>query len=343
MSISLRRKVFEALAASFLKARPAAISSRKNRRFFAIFPVPLGIYNRNSHLVLTTRTIPRPLELENRPVRANFLLWPNLLTLQAPVVAVLWQVLLAHSLHLKLDTFAPWALGLAVWLIYVSDHLMDTARPRPDLPEPPRKAFSRRHRDKFLVIAIVVASVLAAGVIRFLWEIAARVGWQISVGVACYFALIHFTPPHWRGNWPREMAVAVIFTLGTFAAVWFDLGQNTAPLLWPAALFAALVCTNCSLIETWEWEETPNPVARLVAHHLIHIGVIIALASAALALADLIPSPFAAASSISGLGFALLAFARSRQKLPIRFISPVADLILCSPLLVLLWQFSIRL
>jgi hypothetical protein len=97
------------------------------------------------------------------------------------------------------------------------------------------------------------------------------------------------------------------------------------------------------LIETWEWEETPNPVARLVAHHLIHIGVIIALASAALALADLIPSPFAAASSISGLGFALLAFARSRQKLPIRFISPVADLILCSPLLVLLWQFSIRL
>jgi hypothetical protein len=291
---------------------------------------------------LTTRTIPRPLELEDRPVRAHFLLWPNLLTLQAPVVAVLWQVLLAHSLHLKLDGFAPWALGLAVWLIYVSDHLMDTARPCPNLTEPPRKAFSRRHRDKFLVIAIVVASVLAAGVIRFLWEIAARVGWQISVGVGCYFALIHFTPPHWRGNWPREMVVAAIFTLGTFAAVWFHAGENTGPLVGPAALFAALVCTNCSLIETWEWEERPNSVARWVARHLPHVGITIALASAALALAGLIPSPFGAASFISGLGFALLAIARSRQKLPIRFVSPAADLILCSPLLILLWPLSIR-
>lgn len=293
---------------------------------------------------MTTRSIPHSLEIVHPPRRrANFWLWPNLLTLQAPLVAVLWQCLLAQSLHAKLNPFAPWALAMAVWLIYVADHLLDTARPRATPNDPPRKEFCRKHWEKFLLAAVVVGCVLAAGVIRFLWEITVRIGWKISASVVLYFALIHFTPAHWRKNWPREVVVAVIFSLGTFSAVWFAAAEQSAPIWAAAILFMALCCTNCSLIETWEWEvrltsadETPNRVARWVSRHLPQLGILIALISAILSRAELLPSPFAVASTMSGLGLALLS--QSRNKLPIRFVSPLADLTLCSPLLILLWS-----
>jgi hypothetical protein len=295
---------------------------------------------------LTTRSIPRPLDLAAQPSPpADFWLWPNLLTLQAPFVAVLWQILLAHSLHVLLDPFASCSLALAVWLIYVTDHLIDTARPAGMLsPDPPRKAFCRRHRDKFLITAIIVGCILAAAASRLLWATTARMGWRLSVAVLSYFALIHLTPSHWRRGWPREAVVGAIFTLGTFGAVWLANGEKTLPLLASAGTFMLLCCTNCSVIETWEWqangalaEEAPNPAAHWAAKHLAAIGIAIAFLAAAFACGSQLPGPFAAAAALSGIAFAALA--RYRKLIPIRFVSPLADLALCSPILVFAWSW----
>ena len=97
--------------------------------YLNIHCMPFHIYNRGTASALTTRTIPRPFEIVEVRKAADVRLWPSLFTLQAPVVAVLWQLLLARSVHVKLNWFEPWALGLAVWLIYVADHLIDTAKP----------------------------------------------------------------------------------------------------------------------------------------------------------------------------------------------------------------------
>lgn len=289
---------------------------------------------------MTTRTIPRPFEIVDLSKPAEMRLWPSLFTLQAPVVAVLWQLLLARSLHVKLNAFEPWALGLAVWLIYVADHLIDTSRPPGKRWEPPRKEFCRRHRMAFLAIAFVVGLVLLVSVSRFLWAATVRGGWQLSLGVACYFGVIHLTPRSWRSDWPREIVVAAIFALGTFGAVWVGNGMHAVPLLAPAALFAALCCANCSLIETWEWDaagcsdaDAPNPAARWMAKHLTSLGLAISVASAVLSLSARLPFAFAAAVFVSGAGLALLSV--NRRRLPIRFVSPAADLALCSPILLL--------
>jgi hypothetical protein len=298
---------------------------------------------------LSTRSISTPLEIVAplEPQLVELWLWPNRLTLEAPSVAVLWQLLLAHCLHIRLNAFAPWALGLAVWFIYVVDHLIDTARPKGINDEPARKEFCRRHWEKFLVMAIVVGCVLAAGVTRFLWTTTIRVGWQISVAVACYFALIHLAPATWRKGWPREVIVAAIFAVGTFGAVWMAIDQRTDLLLAPALMFIALVCTNCSLIETWEWQEggslkidIPNPAARWVAGHLWQVGLFIALSAAVWEWNGSLPPGFAMAVSLSGL--ALIGLARFRQKIPIRFVSLAADLALCSPLVVIACDWAFR-
>ena len=255
-------------------------------------------------------------------------LWPNRLSLQAPVVAVGWQLLLAQCVHVNLDPFAPWALGMAVWLIYVADHLVDTARPPVAVMEPPRKEFCRRHWAKFLVAAIGVGLVLSAGVIRFYW------GVPLAVGVGCYFALVHLLPARWRSLWPREAAVATIFTLGTFGAVWVAGGERWQPLVAPGLVFMLLCLTNCCVIETWEGEQSPNKAARWMADHLLSVALVTAVGAAVLEWTGLLPGAFAVAAILSGVALAFLAI--YRHAVPIRFLSPLADLALCSPLFVLL-------
>jgi len=279
--------------------------------------------------VLASRTIPRV--IVEAPA---FWLWPTALSLDAPVVAILWQSLLARSVAVTLNQFEPVALGLAVWLIYIVDHLIDTAKPATGEWEPPRKLFYRSHWGAGLGLALAIAVALTACGIRLLWPSTLRGGLELSLGVAGYFSLIHLAPGRWRILWPREAAVATLFTLGTFGAVWLGNGRDLAPLLLPALIFTLLCWTNCSLIEIWEWEaggsaerDSPNRAARWVVKQ---IGTV---AGAVMVLAFLQPSLFATAGVISAAGLWVLAL--NRRAIPIRLVSPLADLALYSP--VLLW------
>ena len=52
-------------------------------------------------------------------------LWPNLLSLDAPIVALLWQLLFARCFHASVSVTAAILLVLAVWLIYAADRVLD--------------------------------------------------------------------------------------------------------------------------------------------------------------------------------------------------------------------------
>ncbi len=270
----------------------------------------------------------------------EFWLWPNVLNLDAPLVAVSWQFLLAKTMGVRLNPCEPWALGLAVWLIYVADHLMDTARPASGEWEPPRKRFFRKHWRKGLAVGIAAALGLAVVGSRFLWASTLWGGLQLGCAVAGYFSFTHLTQMRGRTRWPREVVVALLFTVGTFGAVWLANGRNFAELAAPAAVFLLLCWTNCSLIETWEWEaaeceetgcvalRAPDQAARWAAGH---VGIVAGLI---LCLALLTPGAFRMAGAMSAGALWLLA--SKRCAIGIRFVSPLADLALCSPLLVLM-------
>ena len=135
--------------------------------------------------------------------------------------------------------------------------------------------------------------------------------------------------------------MALLFTSGTFGAVWLGNGRNFVPLAVPAAIFLLLCWTNCSLIETWEWEaggyselRAPDRVARWAAGH---VGVVAGLIAC---LAFFKPSAFAMAGLMSGA--ALWVLAMKRRGLAIRLVSPAADLALCAPLLALVGEWAAR-
>jgi hypothetical protein len=82
-------------------------------------------------------------------------LFPNLLSLDAPLVAVAWLAVFAKTWRL---VYHPWeayvVLGLVVWVIYVVDRLIDASL-RKDTPErcEPRHFFHWKHRKAFAVSA----------------------------------------------------------------------------------------------------------------------------------------------------------------------------------------------
>jgi hypothetical protein len=285
-------------------------------------------------VALTSRSIPR----EARAA-VEVWLWPNVLNLEAPFIAVIWQMQLARDIRMQLNAYEPWVLGLAVWFIYIADHLIDTARTASGAWEPPRKTFFRQHWRQGLAVGIAVGLVLIVCGGRVLWASTVRGGVQLGFAVAGYFSLTHLTPARWRIRWPREVVVALLFTSGTFGPVWLGNGRHFAPLVVPAAIFLLLCWTNCSLIETWEWEEAgeggeldaPDRMARWAAGHA---GVLVAVIAG---LAFLRPSEFAAAGVMSAVG--LWVMRRKRETIAIRFVSPLADLALCTPIAMMLGRW----
>jgi hypothetical protein len=189
-----------------------------------------------------------PSNAEEHPV--PFWLWPNLLSLDAPLVAVLWQGFLAYRFALPLRPAARLVLGLTVWAIYLLDRLLDARKP-PSLPEPARHCFYRRHWKPMAVLFAVVASADAAIAILWLRPVVLRDGLIPLAGVLIYLAIFHGSSV----KIPKEIAAAALFTVGTFVTAWAVLPCPS--LAWAAVAFFILCLANLVAIESWECSNPP--------------------------------------------------------------------------------------
>jgi hypothetical protein len=184
-------------------------------------------------------------------------LWPNLLSLDAPLVALLWQILFARCFHARIDPLPSILLVLAVWLIYAADRSLDAwtgsaARPR--------HLFYRRHWKTLLPLWILV---LAAGSAlawtRLSPDLLLR-GLALSAAVVVYFALVHCG----IFQKTKEIAVALLFALGATLSAWPNI--RSAVDIEAIALFSCLCWINCVAIENWESPAESNwPIAASAA------------------------------------------------------------------------------
>ncbi|MDE1162089.1 MAG: hypothetical protein PW792_09120 [Acidobacteriaceae bacterium] len=261
------------------------------------------------------------------PRYSPIVLW-HLLSLDAPTVAAVWTLLVAHAAHIHLPWQTPVALFVAVWALYVVDRLLDTT----DLEE--RHRFHQRHRGRFLALVAWAAPVIAL-LLHRIDAAALRLYILLASLLAAWFIVIHAR--HGAHRLPKELAVGLFFPAAIFIPTVARFPDLRLTLL-PPALLLAVVCTlNCLFLYAWE-----HPHNRLRAHwttrwataHLDMLSMVALGVSVVLGVfyrEDLRIIPVACGLAV---GFLLL-LDRTRHTLRPLVVRALADAALLSPLLFL--------
>jgi len=258
-------------------------------------------------------------EMQERQITPVWL-WMNLLSLDAPLVAVVWQEFLAHCYPSALRPAGRLMLGLTVWAIYLADRLLDV-RAQSTGTETLAHRFCRRNQA--LASTLLGVALIADLILALLWLRPAVFsnGLVVSAGVVTYFGAFPVGRFAVRG---KPLAAAVLFTTGVFVVAWTGTANPEKTLGLPAAAFCLLCLANLGLIRCWEHRmETVRTVAEIVL-----LALIAAFFGA---------SPWYAAVALSAAGLAALAFLGDRLSRAARRV--LADAVLLSPLL-FLWTLA---
>ncbi|WP_049780957.1 hypothetical protein [Terriglobus saanensis] len=215
----------------------------------------------------------------------------HLLSLDAPLVAIVWTCLLSWSVDATPTLPEVCALGLAVWMLYALDRLLDSLRGKHPLED--RHRFHRLHWRGFvftLALAIPLESWIVLTLphnIRFAWML-------LGVPLVAYLLLIHLTSL----RPPKEFIVALFFAAACIMPAAIRVG--VAPLLGGGSLFALLCWTNCVAIARWEKDVQPHPMTEWAACNLRSLCGAIVLGAGILFLVNG-SSAVAGAASVSAL------------------------------------------
>ncbi len=243
-------------------------------------------------------------------------LWPNLLALDAPLVAVVWQRFLAASFGVGVPLPASAVLGLVVWGIYLADRRLDA---RSGTVEQPRHRFAATF--PWLVSGLAVVALIAAAALAVtLPDQYLVTGGIIAAFVAGYFALVHLLNPiGLTADGGKEMLVGLLFAAGVAVPL---VAEQTDGLEWLASVIGfGLACwLNCLLIDHWEEAASRSDTRGLL------------IAVAALVCAGL--SPRAVECAIAGCVGLLLILHFGRERLGARLARVLADVVLLTPLAV---------
>jgi hypothetical protein len=269
------------------------------------------------------------------------LLWLTVLSLDAPAVAVLWQLLFARSFHVQLGWSVTILLALVVWLIYVADRVLDALKAPPEGAEATRHIFYRRHLWAFLFP-------LSTGFVLAAWISLTRLdlrtfgdGVVILLAVGAYLLAVHLVSPG-REWLPKEMLVGVLFALGTCFPVWEHMTNDATTIAAPFLLFTALCWMNCAAIEHEEWKRlrgrrfgVPHPWTVWMGRRFLLLSFAIAAIALGLILTGFgrAHQQLLAAELVSALALALVRY--MEESLSIDQFRVLVDIALFTPLLFL--------
>ncbi|MGB0742995.1 MAG: hypothetical protein ACPGSB_00580 [Opitutales bacterium] len=169
--------------------------------------------------------------------------WPNILALDASLIAIAWLWVFSHRQNAYPGMVAYTVLALSVWLTYVADRLFDAMPRRSEHLLSARHQFAKRHSRKLWTVWTVLLLVNTALAITCL---APK---QLHRGIILLLFCLAYTVCNQllsKNFFPKELAVALIFAGGT---------QVFLPELspWqPLAAFALICLINCLLLG---WKE----------------------------------------------------------------------------------------
>jgi hypothetical protein len=250
-------------------------------------------------------------------------LWPNLLALDAPAVAVTWQVFLGHVAGVAVPPAASAVLALVVWAAYLLDRSLD-ARSGADLTD--RHRVAGRYWLAWVVAAAAAVACAAAVAFAALPQEHVRVGFVVLGAAVGYLAAVHLLrAKNVLDRGAKEVSVGVVFAAG----VAIPLVVHAVPhanWLPGVVAFAALCWLNCTLISVWESHGRSAPVRAPPAW--------VAALAGAVAVAVALDSPLLVAVAVCASTAALAALHAVHARVSLRASRVLADFVLLSPIVV---------
>lgn len=199
---------------------------------------------------------------------APWWLWWNILSFDAPMVAVAWALVFAQSAGVALAAAETTALGLVVWLIYTVDRLLDGQSGLMSISHggfawreeggafgPPlrqRHVFHHVHANAIAWTAAGVAAFTAILVLTRIGEQVLKLALPVGSTLVLYMAWVHLDRRRVLARLPKEVAVGTLFAAGVALPVWVRIGARRWEFSLLALLFAAACTLNCVAIEKWE-------------------------------------------------------------------------------------------
>ena len=275
---------------------------------------------------------------------------------------MLWTWSIAWSNGVQLPFSAILAMGVAVWILYAADRLLDsrvldshsfgsrapdaspitgrTLRDRQPLPCPAgdleeRHRFHHRHRRTFLAALFVAIVVLGALLPRL--SLPSLYLYLLLGGLLLgWFAVIHAAHDSARQRLPKELGVGIFFSAATFIPTIARHADLRSPLVPVALLFAALCSLNCLFIYSWEHRcsSSAHPSTQLALRHLPALALGLVAAAAVLPALDS-RAPATLLLSCGASALLLLLLHQHRHRLARTTLRASADLTLLTPLLFL--------
>jgi hypothetical protein len=195
----------------------------------------------------------KPLAQHHSP-SPHFWVWPNLIGLDAPIVAVCWQAMFAKMYKADLPWFIHLILGLSTWSIYLADRIIDVG-PNRNQSTTSRHLFTKRHVRGMIGILFLISTCNLVLIIQYLPQRLLFTG-CITLGLIGIYYLIRLTRlKNSITLIPREVMCGMLFALGCAIAPhaysshpWI----NTPTLFIPILLFGIVCSSNCILISIWE-------------------------------------------------------------------------------------------
>ena len=268
--------------------------------------------------------------------------WLHLLSLDAPLVAVLWQLLFARALRAHLPPVVTLVTALVIWLIYVADRILDSYKSEEAADQALRHRFYRAHRLAFLPAFLAVF--LITGWLSYN-DLGFRTwcdGLLLAAIVGGYFAVVHLLGGGAQKWFPKEIAVAVLFGTGTFMPVSVRVQQLHVRFLVPFLLFLLVLWMNTLFIEYSEWvtlrrreADRPHKSTILMGQHLTGFGVCVGILALCAVASHWFPRArsILVAEMLSALALAVLGW--KWRRISSYAVRVVADLVLLTPLVLL--------
>ncbi len=211
--------------------------------------------------------------------RVPWWLWPNLLSLDAPLVALGWAWMFTKAWGVVSVPYQLWGiLGVAVWAIYALDRILDARRGELGRNLARRHDFHRSY-EKFFLPVIGLGSLWCFYAVLFTTaQTVLYYGFFVMMCVAVYFYLSARRVRAGDSGIAKNLVAGITFAYGASAGV-----HAYAPVLpfgdmvfsSEVLLFAALCVVNMTAIDFWylEGEEDGDASAVLNLGTLLIAGV----------------------------------------------------------------------